>query len=197
MIPLTVFEKELLDVLQNCFPIVSNPYEIISSHLNVSHNVVTEAIDKLKNEKIIREIIPIYSAEKLGFQSSLIAFNVPENDIENVANNIISHPGISHCYKRDNSINIWFTLAIPIRFDYNHSVTKIVEENNISNHLILNSRKLFKRKVIFNFTNNLKMIKAYPVSNYEYYSYLIKNRNMLFNILKDLQKDLTTEVKPF
>jgi DNA-binding Lrp family transcriptional regulator len=65
----------------------------------------------LLDERIIREITPIFDTRVLGYSSMLVAAKVDPANPWRAAKVINSHPGVSHNYLRDHDFNIWFTIA--------------------------------------------------------------------------------------
>src|SRR5213076_1361161 len=63
---------------------------------------------RLLDERIIREITPIFDTRALGYSSMLDAENP-----HRAAKIINSHPGVSHNYLRTHEFNLWFTIATP------------------------------------------------------------------------------------
>src|ERR687894_1389347 len=66
---------------------------------------------RLLEERIIREITPIFDTRVLGYKSMLVAAKVDPEHPWRAAKIINSHPGVSHNYLRDHDFNIWFTIA--------------------------------------------------------------------------------------
>jgi siroheme decarboxylase len=66
---------------------------------------------RLLDERIIREVTPIFDTRVLGYRSMLVAAKVDPEHPWGAAKIINSHPGVSHNYLRDHDFNIWFTIA--------------------------------------------------------------------------------------
>ena len=66
---------------------------------------------RLLDERIIREVTPIFDTRVLGYSSMLVAAKVDAENPWRAAKIINSHPGVSHNYLRDHDFNIWFTIA--------------------------------------------------------------------------------------
>ena len=66
---------------------------------------------RLLDERIIREVTPIFDTRVLGYSSMLVAAKVDPENPWRAAKIINSHPGVSHNYLRDHDFNIWFTIA--------------------------------------------------------------------------------------
>ena len=66
---------------------------------------------RLLEERIIREITPIFDTRVLGYSSMLVAARVDPEHPWRAAKIVNSHPGVSHNYLRDHDFNLWFTVA--------------------------------------------------------------------------------------
>ena len=105
-------ENELLFEMQNAFPMIQQPFKEVADKLNTTEDEVLSLVQKLKNEKIIRQTSAIFDTKRLGYKSSLVAFKVAEEKINEAAEIINQHPGVSHNYLRNHDYNIWFTMAV-------------------------------------------------------------------------------------
>ncbi len=105
-----------------------------------------EEIRRLKEERLIRQISPIYDTKMAGYDSSLVAFRVPEGRLEEVARLINLHPGVSHNYKREHEFNLWFTIAVPPdgRLSLEETVSIMADLGRVEEYLILRTVKTYK-----------------------------------------------------
>jgi DNA-binding Lrp family transcriptional regulator len=74
---------------------------------------VKQRTQRLLDERIIREITPIFDTRALGYESMLVAAKVDSENPHRAAKIINSHPGVSHNYLRTHEFNLWFTIATP------------------------------------------------------------------------------------
>jgi DNA-binding Lrp family transcriptional regulator len=68
---------------------------------------------RLLDERIIREITPIFDTRALGYESMLVAAKVDAENPQRAAQAVNAHPGVSHNYLRTHEFNLWFTIATP------------------------------------------------------------------------------------
>ncbi len=134
---------EVLKLAQH-IPIVERPYAYIAQRLGIKEQDVLNILKKAKEERIIRQISPIYDTKSLGYQSSLIAFKVNPERIEEVANFINTHPGVSHNYERTGYFNLWITLAVPPDAPLNLEETVRLFAKMAEDYAILRTKKVFK-----------------------------------------------------
>jgi len=110
-VPLDELDKRLLNLLQGSFPIATRPYAAVAELAGVPEGEVLRRTARLLDERIIREITPIFDTRVLGYSSMLVAAKVDPENPWRAAKVINSHPGVSHNYLRDHDFNIWFTIA--------------------------------------------------------------------------------------
>jgi DNA-binding Lrp family transcriptional regulator len=75
------------------------------------HGAVIPLVQELIDERIIRQVTPIFDTRALGYSSMLVAAKVDPENPWRAANVINEHPGVSHNYLRNHEFNIWFTIA--------------------------------------------------------------------------------------
>jgi DNA-binding Lrp family transcriptional regulator len=110
-VPLDEFDKSLLNKMQGAFPIVPRPYAEVATALGVEEDRVLKRVAELVQQRIIRQVTPIYDTRALGYQSMLVAAKVDAEHPWRPAKIINEHPGVSHNYLRNHEFNMWFTVA--------------------------------------------------------------------------------------
>jgi len=147
-------KAELLSIIQKRFPLVAKPFAVIAEELGADEETVIKLISEEKNNKIIRQISPIFDTKRLGYSSSLVSFKVKREDIGTAVEIINSHPGVSHNYEREHTFNIWFTLAVDpdSKLGLKKTVEILAEEANAVEYIMLPTLKLFKISVKLNTT---------------------------------------------
>jgi DNA-binding Lrp family transcriptional regulator len=112
-IPLDETDKRLMNLLQSNFPLVPEPYAQLAREHDLDLDELMERTQRLLDERIIREITPIFDTRALGYESMLVAAKVDSEHPHRAAKIINSHPGVSHNYLRTHEFNLWFTIATP------------------------------------------------------------------------------------
>jgi siroheme decarboxylase len=110
-IPLDELDKRLLNLMQSSFPIARRPYAEVAVAAGISEQEVIARVRHLLDERIIRQVTPIFDTRALGYSSMLVAAKVDPENPWRAANVINEHPGVSHNYLRSHEFNIWFTIA--------------------------------------------------------------------------------------
>ncbi len=141
-----MLREALLREIQSHIPLVKRPFLSIAERLGVEEKEVIEEIRKLKEDRVVRQISPIYDTRAAGYDSSLVAFKVPPERVEKVAGIINSHPGVSHNYERDHEFNLWFTLAVPPdgELSLEETVSLIAKLGEVESYAILRTVKTYK-----------------------------------------------------
>ena len=110
-IPLDELDKRLLNLMQGSFPIAPRPYQAVATEAGLTEEEAIARVKRLLDERIIRQVTPIFDTRALGYSSMLVAAKVDPENPWRAANVINEHPGVSHNYLRDHEFNIWFTIA--------------------------------------------------------------------------------------
>jgi DNA-binding Lrp family transcriptional regulator len=187
--------KEVLLKVQKNFPLNKNPFKIIAQELNITENEVISIMQKQKDEKVIRQTSAIFDTKSLGYKSSLIAFEIDKDKIDNAVKIINSHPGVSHNYERNHKFNIWFTLAVSSqsKIGLEKSIKILANLTKANDFIILPTLKLFKISVKLDTTGKgakkEKIIKKEKID--------INITPLHTNIIKLLQKDIEIKSEPF
>ena len=103
-----------MNLLQSSFPLAAEPYAALAADARASRSTsCSTRTQRLLDERIIREITPIFDTRALGYESMLVAAKVDADNPHRAAKIINSHPGVSHNYLRTHEFNLWFTIATP------------------------------------------------------------------------------------
>jgi DNA-binding Lrp family transcriptional regulator len=111
-VPLDATDKRLMNLLQSNF-LQREPYELIAAEAELAVDEVMSRTQRLLDERIIREITPIFDTRALGYSSMLVAAKIDAENPQRAAKIVNSHPGVSHNYLRTHDFNLWFTIATP------------------------------------------------------------------------------------
>ena len=110
-IPLDELDRKLLNLMQGKFPIAPRPYEAVARAAGTTEDEVMRRVQHLIDERIIRQVTPIFDTRALGYSSMLVAARVDPENPHRAAKVINAHPGVSHNYLRNHDFNLWFTIA--------------------------------------------------------------------------------------
>lgn len=188
-------ENELLFEMQNAFPMTQRPFKAVAEKLNTTEEEVLNLVQKLKDDKIIRQTSAIFDTKRLGYKSSLVAFKVDEAKVDEAAEIINAHPGVSHNYLRNHDYNIWFTMAVApdSKLGLEKTIEILKERTGAEDAIILPTLKMFKISVKMDTTGKrAKKEKLKKLAHKE-----IELTPLHISVIKELQKDITVVEEPF
>ncbi len=110
-VALDELDRRLLNLMQGSFPLEPRPYAAVARAAEIPEEQVLERVRRLLEERIIRQVTPIYDTRALGYSSMLVAARIDPEQPWRAAKIVNSHPGVSHNYLRNHDFNMWFTLA--------------------------------------------------------------------------------------
>jgi len=188
-------ENELLYEMQNAFPMIERPFKAVAEKLNSTEEEVLSLVQKLKDEKIMRQTSAIFDTKRLGYKSSLVAFKVDEEKIDQAAKIINAHPGVSHNYLRNHDYNIWFTMAVSpnSKFGLEKTIEILKERTGAKDAIILPTLKMFKISVKMDTTG--KRAKKEKVKKLAHKEIELTPQHIA--VIKELQKDIAIVNEPF
>ena len=156
-------DKRMLNLVQSRFPMSERPYREMAQALGTTESDLIERIAYQKGKNVIRHIAAIFDTRKLGYKTTLVAFQLPPGKLEKGAHHINKLPGVSHNYARNGTYNLWFTLAVPPYEDLNSVIDRLAEETGAEIARIMPTIRFFKIGVNFDMVKN-------EGAAYEYYS---------------------------
>jgi len=110
-VPLDEQDKRLLNLMQGSFPIEPRPYARVAELAETTEGEVMSRVQRLLDERIIRQVTPIFDTRALGYSSMLVAAKIDPEHPWRAAKVVNAHPGVSHNYLRNHEFNLWFTIA--------------------------------------------------------------------------------------
>ena len=149
-------EQQILDLIQDAFPLVERPYLRLAEMLKVSEQVAFEAVERLRASGVIRRIGGVYDSKKLGFISRLCAGTVPASSLdfsaephaqtamEMFAAVVNDVPAITHNYIRSHEYNVWFTVIAENEAVIQTIVDKLCDATDLHDVHVMSATRKFK-----------------------------------------------------
>ncbi len=181
--------------MQTSFPLQERPFLELSQKLDIGEDSIIKRVKELKDEKIIRQTSAIFDTKRLGYKSSLVAFRVKEENIEQAVVAINAHPGVSHNYLREHDFNIWFTIAVApdSKLTLEQSVDILREQSSAEDSIILPTTKMFKISVKMDTTGKASTKEKVTKRAFKE----IELTSKYIDVIKELQKDIEITKEPF
>lgn len=144
-------DRALLNLIQSDFPLEPRPYQVLGQRLGLSEEEVLSRLRRLRETGVIRRIGGNFASRRLGYASTLCAARVPPDKLAAFENKVNEYPGVTHNYRRDHDLNLWFTFIAPSMEEIEESLAEIARETGVREIYNLPAEKTFKIKVDFRF----------------------------------------------
>jgi DNA-binding Lrp family transcriptional regulator len=141
----------LLNALQRGVPLTPRPYERMAVELDCPESAVRDAIAIFRSEGLLREISGLFDVAALGYRQALVAMRVRPERLEKAGLLASCHPGVSHCYARSGTFNLWLTLAVSpsSSLGLENTAGKLARLCEADAHLLLPTIRRYKLDVHF------------------------------------------------
>lgn len=131
-------DKDLLQMLQDAFPITTRPWDALAERLGNTPNDVMDRVERLKDEGVIRRIGPVLETDRVGLTArTLVLMKVPSECVEKVAGVVNGFDEVTHNYERDHEYNLWFTLITSSQERLRGTLADIIEATGVPEEDVL------------------------------------------------------------
>lgn len=141
---LSALEGKVLNHIQNGFPLVLQPFKVLSNRLGVKEEVLIQILKRMKDKGIIRNFAIGLNHTKLGFRSTLVGLRVSSEKIESLAKDIIRYPEVTHCFLRRGDYCLWSVFIYSKKERLQQFLNKLAKKVGRENILNLPTEKKFK-----------------------------------------------------
>lgn len=164
-------KKKLFFELQKGIEITERPFDEISKRMGIPEDEVIALTKMFFANNLVRRFGVVTNNRKIGFKSILCAASVTENTKSYVETKLCAQPGITHCYYREHTQNLWFTLTVH-ESEYFDKINELKEIIKPAKMLIFPAIVHYKTSVIFNLglKGNLNRKSTVLKKNEEFYS---------------------------
>ena len=195
---ITEEDRAVLNIIQSDFPLAERPYAAIGEQVGQSEDEVLASLRKAKELHVLRQISAIFDSRRLGYRTSLVAMRVAPERIQEAADIINRHPGVSHNYERNHPYNLWFTVAVPPTGDLQRDVDELHALTGAEKTWLLPTLKLFKIGVVLDMSGEADLLRKSEVKHswtkIEVFPAPSPEDQELIRVL---QQDLAIEARPF
>ena len=183
---LTDLDRELLNAVQWDFPLDPRPYAVLGERLGIPEADVRARIGHVKDTGVLRQLSAIFDTRALGYTSALVAAKIDPDHVDESAESLNDHPGISHNYKRNHAYNLWYTVAVPPGEDFDAHLDVLHKRSGATVTRRLPTLKLYKIGVKLDMTGNTAANAKAEVLDHERPE---RHANMVAPDLTDLQRN--------
>jgi siroheme decarboxylase len=141
-------DRQILNLIQEEFPLVPRPFLQIGGPLGLTEEEVLSRVKEFKAAGLIRRIGPVLERRKLGYASCLCGVAVDEERIGEVAREISKQVGITHSYERTGDLNLWFTITKKTAGEIDRFLTETEERFGLTIYRFP-AKRVFKIKTFF------------------------------------------------
>ncbi|MFB3897429.1 MAG: Lrp/AsnC family transcriptional regulator [bacterium] len=142
-------QKQILNRIQSGFPIANAPYTLLSGELGLPNRLILNQIIHLKRHQLIRRLGGIFQSQSLGYKSLLCGVKLDPKYVNQVGTKIAQYKAVTHCYARNHTYNVWFTLTGKTNKEIKSILTEIDKMHGVQEILVLPSVKTFKIRTEF------------------------------------------------
>lgn len=144
-------DQTILRITQERIPLVKEPFGKIAKGIGISHAEVITRIKRLINKGVIKRLGISVNQRKVGIvANAVVAWKVPQEQVESVGNMLSAYKEITHCYERITIPGKWEHNLFTVLHGYNRksveeTAKRLSEAVGITEYLVMFSNEQFKR----------------------------------------------------
>jgi siroheme decarboxylase len=143
-------DKEIIRHLQADLPLTATPFAAVADEVGVGEEELLERIRRLKERGLLRRFGATVNHVKAGFTANaMVAWYVPEDQVDEVGTLMASVREVSHCYGRKPNRSWKYNLFTMVhgtsKKQCREVVERIAEMTGISDYIFLFTHKEFKK----------------------------------------------------
>ena len=146
---LDAVDKAILRQVQSHLPLDPRPYAKLAAQLGLAEDQLLERLARLKKLGVIRRIGGNFDSTSLGFAATLCGAKVPPEKFERFVEEVNSHPGVTHNYRREHDYNVWFTYIAESKEEIEEQLALIAQRTGVSQICSMPAITKYKIKVDF------------------------------------------------
>jgi DNA-binding Lrp family transcriptional regulator len=143
-------DKKIIALIQGDLPLTAQPYTELAQKIGIAEELLLERIRNLKTQGIIRRFGASLRHQKAGFiANAMIAWQVPEQKIEETGASMAQYKEVSHCYQRITHPDWPYNLYTMVHGNDEEACRQIAQKialkTGIKDYVLLFSEKEFKK----------------------------------------------------
>ncbi len=147
---LTDLQKEIVKILQEDIPLVSDPFGQMADSLKISREEFLKETEYLLKAGYMRRMGAVLAHRKLGLNyNPMVVIQAKEEDLEDLGQQIASLPEVTHCYRRPRFEDFPYDLYAMVHSKTEEAAKelakKITNDDRITSYKLLYSSKEYKK----------------------------------------------------
>jgi DNA-binding Lrp family transcriptional regulator len=152
-------ERQIVRFLQNDLSLVEEPFREVARQSGLDVGAILTGARELLQRNIMRRFAAILNHRKAGYAGNvMVAWSVPEENIETIGHQMAQFRAVSHCYQRPAYPEWPFTLFTMVhrksREECEETATAISRETGIADYAMLWTVREFKKVRLKYFTED-------------------------------------------
>lgn len=152
-------DKKIIAIMQEDFPLVSEPYREIADKLGISEDELLSRLKNYSQSRKIRKMGAVLRHREVGYAANaLCAWIVPVERIQEVGEMFAKVAVVTHCYARVTQpgwpYNFYTMLHANTREQCNNIAQELAHEAGLSQYIMLFSTKEWKKNSMQYFKEN-------------------------------------------
>lgn len=145
-------ELQIRRRLQEGLPLVARPYQQLANELCISEQQVIDKITELKERGLIKRFGMVLRHHELGYVANcMVVWNVPDEDLEQVAAKLAQQDCVTLCYQRPRRpgwpYNLFCMIHAKQRADVEQKLAAVIQQEGLDYpHQLLFSTRRFKQR---------------------------------------------------
>ena len=143
-------DKKVISIIQGDIPLDPRPFRVAARKVGMSEEEFIARVRKLKEKGIIRRFGATLRHQEAGFSSNaMVAWQVPEDKIDQVGETMASFREVTHCYHRRPQpqwpYNVYTMIHGSSKDECRAIAEKIAKATGMRKYILLFSEKEFKK----------------------------------------------------
>lgn len=143
-------ERKIIHYLQGNLPLTVRPFTVLAEKIGISEEELIEKIKLLKKQGTLRRFGATLYHQSAGFKANaMVAWYVPEDEIDEIGHMMAGFKEVSHCYQRRIQgkwkYNLFTMIHGKNKKDCQDIARRIAETAGIKDYVLLLSLKEFKK----------------------------------------------------
>ncbi len=144
-------DQAILRITEDDIPLSKEPFRVIADRIGLTEDEVIARLRRLKDRGIIKRLGISVNQRRIGIvANAVVAWKVPEEDVDRVGTILSSYREVTHCYARVTIPGKWEYNLFTVVHGYNReSVERFAKRMSdiigIKDYIVMFSNEQFKR----------------------------------------------------